>query len=68
MKKLIGQDMNTKSSTFGKYIYKDMPVAELVELYAEYRVVLALAIQQGSGVPFIRTFKEWLNDEPLEII
>jgi hypothetical protein len=45
--------------------YCSIPLDEAIEDYAQYREALALAVQRGAGVPFIRTFSEWVENEPV---
>ena len=37
---------------------------EAIKEYADYYAELALAMSRGAGVPFIRTFSEWVVNEP----
>lgn len=49
---------------FGVAKYVTIPLDEAIKEYADYYAELALAMSRGAGVPFIRTFSEWVECEP----
>lgn len=44
--------------------YETISLDEAIKQYAYYCSELSVAIQRGVGVPFVRTFSEWVENEP----
>lgn len=68
LKKYWKIETNPKSALFGKRLFIDISIEDAAEQYAKYRVTLALAEHDGKGVPFVRTFREWLEKDPIEYL